>query len=140
MDSQFKNDICLPKKFSRCLRAVNDHTGEYYDVFISSGTSTIQRDGIADYAHILGGFDNVWMNPMHQFLWTRCFLYNRTGKGDIDYQSDMLFYYKDQKGYFATTSMNEESRLWIEKELSTLRPICDDVEEDYLTKVVFDDK
>ena len=79
MDHKIKNRLLTTKGVHRCMRVINDNTGEYHDVLISSGTNDVMREGIADFAHVLAG---VKLNrpDKSKFEWTRLILLPAQGE------------------------------------------------------------
>ena len=66
-------------KRTRWMRVINDSiVNSYYDIPVAGGTDTKQRDGIADYAHVLAGDFDLSKNELgEKYPWTRIVLYTR---------------------------------------------------------------
>ena len=72
MDRKIKNRLYTNNTPRRILRVIDDNSGEYHDIYISSGTNDKQRAAIADHAHILAG-EHIDRNSK-KFPWTRIVL------------------------------------------------------------------
>jgi len=125
MNIELRNKFVCKNLHGRCMRVVNDNTGEYYDIPIISGTNTDQRTAIADHAHVLSGYllwDENRESEGAKFEWTRHMIYSRDA-GEVDKQSDFHFFsHENPHEYWSLSVINKDSKGIIEKELCTLRP------------------
>ncbi len=79
MNKEISNSFYNKETPQRWIRVINEDTGEYYDIPITTGTSLEQRELIADNIKLFASdAADFFLTPTsHIFEWTRIILYAR---------------------------------------------------------------